>query len=226
MGFLHIPLNREVPISDLLSDMPATPKAIIRKGFSVLAKVPESAHSVLLKGALSAAERRPVNEEQLAKDLRITTEEATSAVTALGMFSALAAARSESAEKILEALVESGLVSVAEKSSLLRIAPKITQIAPQVSKAVTTQRLTDAVLPSFDAFEAVLDIRIGDEERGGFALPVAIAFLDTDAREHRLWFQLTRQNVEDLAKKLSQLLKRFKEAEDIIAKWPSSAGGA
>jgi hypothetical protein len=227
MGFLHIPLSGEIPLGELLSDMPARPKALIRKGFSVVAKLPESAHPALLKGTLTAAgQHKTLNEEQFAKELRISVEEATAAMAALGMFSALASARSETAEQLLQVMIDSDFVSSQDQSSLLRIVPKITQIKPEINKAVATNRLLSAVLPSFDDFEAVLDIRVGDEESGGFALPVAVAYLDTDARDQHLWFQLTREDVEKLQEKLNSLLKRFKEAEAIVAKWPSITGGA
>jgi hypothetical protein len=226
MGFLHIPLNREIPVVELLSDMPSVPKALIRKGFSVVARLPESAHSALLRSALDAAERKPVNDEELAKNLGISVEDATNAVAAVRMFSALASARGETAEELLEALVESDLVTAAQKPTLAKIVPKVMQVAPELNEAAARQRLTEAVLPSFKRFQAVLDIRIGNEDRGGFALPVAIAFLDTDTNNQRLWFQLTRQDVEDLLEKLNSILKRFKEAEELVARWPPLTGGS
>jgi len=228
MGHLHIPLSGEIPIKELLSDMPAAPKAILRKGFSVIAKLPESGHSVLLKRVLANAGRHsPVEEEQLAKDLGISVDEATGAVAALGMFSALASTtHGETVEQVLQGVIDSGLISVSEKPGFLRILPKVQQIKPELSKTVATRRLMDAVLPSFDDFEAVVDIRIGDHEKGGFAVPMAVALLDTDSRDQRLWFQLTKQDVETLIEKLNLVLKRFKEAEDLVAKLPPAAGGA
>lgn len=166
MGFLHIPLSGEVPLGDLFSEMPAVPKALIRSGFSVVARLPESAHPALLKGTVTATgQHNDLNEEQLARDLGITVEEATAAMAALGMLSALASARRETAEQLLQVMIDSGLASPADHASLQRIVPKVAQIKAEVGKAVATKRLLDAVLPSFDDFEAVLDIRVGDEER-------------------------------------------------------------
>ncbi|HLZ11775.1 MAG TPA: hypothetical protein VKP58_04250 [Candidatus Acidoferrum sp.] len=221
MGHLHIPLSGDVPIKDILSDMPAAPKALLRRGFSVVAKLPESAYSAILETVLTNAGRQSrAEEEQLAKDLNISVDEATSAVVSLAMFSALASTGKETVEQVLQGLLDSGLVSTAEKPALLRILPKVTQIKPELSKAVATRRLTDAVLPSFDDFEAVVDIRIGDQEKGGFAVPMAVALLDTDARDQKVWFQMTKQDVEILIEKLNQVLKRLKEAEELIAKFP------
>jgi hypothetical protein len=141
------------------------------------------------------------------------------------MFSALASSRKEPVEELLQAMIDAGVIAATDKPAILRIVPTVTEFKPAVKKAVNTQMLVNAVLPSFDEFQAVLDIRVGDEERGGFALPVAIAFLDTDSRDHRLWFQLTKKDVEGLIDQLNSLLKRFAEAEELIAKWPASAGG-
>jgi hypothetical protein len=228
MGHLHIPLSADIPIKELLSDMPAGPRALLRKGFSVIAKLPESGHSLLLKGVLANAGRHsPVEVDQLAKELGISVDEATGAVAALGMFSALASTtHGETDEQVLQGVVDSGLISASEKPGLLWILPKVQQFKPELSKTVATRRLMDAVLPSFEDFEAVVDIRIGDYEKGGFAVPMAVALLDTDTRDHRLWFQLTKQDVETLIERLNLVLKRFKEAEELVAKLPPAAGGA
>src|ERR1700737_2374651 len=103
MGALHIPLSGQLSLSDIFSQMPDAPKSLLRRGFSIVAKLPESAHSVLLKEAVGVASQRKTkrNEEQLAKTLNISVEEASSAIAALGMLSALASTRSESVEGLL-----------------------------------------------------------------------------------------------------------------------------
>lgn len=227
MGHLHIPLGGQIPIKEILSDMPPAPRALIKKGFSVVAKLPESAHSTLLKSVLASAEqRRPSGDEHLAKDLNIPVSEATAAMAALAMLSAIAFTSKATSQDVLQATIESGLISDAEKPALLRILPKLAEITPTIGKAVTRERLLNAVLPSFDDFDAELDIRIGGKEHAGLAVPVAVAFLDTDSRDQRLWFQLSKDDVEGLIEKLNLLLKRFKEAEELIAKFPSASGGA
>jgi hypothetical protein len=224
---IHIPLGGRVPVKEILSDMPHAAKAMVRNGFSVVAKLPESAHSVLLQSVLkSAGQRGTTDEEQLAKTLNIPVEEATGAVAALALFSALTSTGDETSENVLQGMIDSGLIADSIKPAMQRLLPKITQLKPSVTKAVTRQRLIDAVLPSFEDFDAEMDIRIGGKEHAGLAVPVAVALLDTDARDQRLWFQLTREDVESLIEKLNELLKRFKEAEDLIGKLPPTAGGA
>ncbi len=227
MAHIHIPLGGKIPIKEILSDMPHGAKAMVRNGFSVVAKLPESAHSVLLQSVLkSAGQRSTTNDEQLAKALNISVDEATGAVVALGLFSALTSTGDETPENVLQGMIDAGIISDAMKPAMQRLLPKIAQLKPSVTKAVTRQRLIDAVLPSFDDFDAELDIRIGGKEHAGLAVPVAIALLDTDARDQRLWFQLKKEDVENLIEKLNALLKRFKEAEDIIARLPPAGGGA
>lgn len=225
MSQLHIPLSSDIPVKDVLSDMPAAPKAFVKKGFSVIAKLPETAHAALLKSVIKTIKRNaPLgSDEQLARDLGISVEETTSAVASLGMFSSLiTSAEKETADEIFQAVVDSGLISASEKPSLQRIVPKITQAKPEISKAIATQRLLDAVLPSFNDLDVVLDIRIGDKEHGGLgmAIPMAVAYLDTDTRDQRLWFQLSKEDVESMIEKLNDLLKRFREAEELVAKFP------
>lgn len=206
--------------------MPASLKAIVQRGFSVVAKLPESAHPALMKTALVSAQRgETTNEEQLARDLRIPAGDATAVVSAMAMFSVLISFK-EPPERVLDALIASGLVSDLDKPALLRMVPRLVDLKPEVSKAVRTQRLVDAVLPSFDDFQAELDIRIGAKDDAGLAVPIAVALLDTDTRSQRLWFQLSREDVENLIEKLNALLKRFKQAEELLAKLPPTVGGS
>jgi hypothetical protein len=226
MAHIHIPLGGRIPIKEVLSEMPDSARAIVRNGFSVVAKLPESADPVLLQSVLeSAGQRGTTNEEQLAKALNISVHEATGAVAALGLFSALTSTGDEDPENVLQAMIEAGIISDSMKPAMQRLLPKIAQLKPSVTKAVTRQRLIDAVLPSFEEFDAELDIRIGGKEHAGLAVPVAVALLDTDARDQRLWFQLKKEDVESLIEKLNELLKRFKQAEDLIAKLPPAARG-
>jgi hypothetical protein len=227
MAHIHIPLGSRIPIREILSDMPQTAKAMVRNGFSVVANLPESAHSVFFQSVLkSAGQRGTTNEEQLAKSLAISVEDATGAVAAMGLFSALTSTGDENPENVLQGMIDAGLISDSMKPAVQRLLPKIAQLKPSVKKAVTRQRLIDAVLPSFEDFDAELDVRIGGKEHAGLAVPVAVALLDTDARDQRLWFQLTKEDVESLIEKLNELLKRFKDAEDFIAKLPPAAGGS
>jgi len=225
MASLHIPLTDQVSLRDLLATMPDTARSGIKRGFSIVATIPESAYPDLLKATLESAHQQRPKSEGLATKLNIKVGDATSAIAALAMFSSIAASRSETLEKLLQEMIDAGVIAAADKPSLVRILPAINNIQPELKKTFSTQMIANAVLPSFDGFEAVLDVRIGDLESGGFAAPVAIAFLDTDARDHRLWFQMTKEDVETLITQLNSLLTRFKEAEALIGKWPATSGG-
>jgi len=226
MAHIHIPLGGRIPIKEILSELPQSAKAVVRNGFSVVAKLPESAHSALLESVLkSAGHRGTTGEEQLAKTLNISVDDATGAVAALGLFSALTSTGNETPENVFQGMIDAGIISDSMKPAVQRLLPKIAQLKPSVAKSVTRQRLIDSVLPSFEDFDVELDIRIGGKEHAGLAVPVAIALLETDARDQRLWLQLKKEDVENLIEKLSELLKRFKDAEDLIAKLPPVAGG-
>jgi len=225
MSSIHIPLSGQVPLEELFAGIPAAPKLFIRRGFSVLASLPESARPILLGATVEAAGLRKNRDEvKLASTLGISPDDAAGVTGALGMLSALAASRSEKLEEILQAMISAGLVSAGEKSALMQFIPGLLEVMPAIKKAVAKQGIANAVLPSFDSFQAVLDIRLGDEDEGGYALPVAIAFLGTDSRDHRLWFQLTKADVESLVEELNALLKRFKIAEELAVKFTSIDG--
>ncbi len=226
MSYLHLPLTQQVQMDEVFSDMPAKAKAYIRGGFSVLAKVPESARPALLQAAVQATgQRKGQRDRELATALGLSLEESTSAVAALGMLSALASSRTEPPDRLVKAMVEAEIIAAPDTSTISGLIPAITDVSSDVRKAIGTRALANSVLPSFDAFEAVVDVRVGHEETAGLAVPVAIAYLGTDARERRLWFQLTKEDVEDLVKQLNSLLEDFKQAEEMIGRL-SSHGGA
>jgi hypothetical protein len=226
MGTYHIQLEGQTPLSKLFSEMPTPVREFIRGGFSVVASLPVSAHPHLLRAIMkSAQENRPASDQQLANSLNVSVEDATKATAAVGMFSAIASSRKETTEELLQGMIDSGIVSAPDKPALLLLVPAIKDIGPAIQTAISRTRLADAVLPSFEDFEVVLDIRLGDDEGVEVYIPVAIAFLKTDANDQRLWFQLTKSDVEGLIEELNSLLKKFKKADELATKLASSSGG-
>jgi hypothetical protein len=227
MGSLHIPLGNTLPISELFSEMPEAPKSRIRQGFSVFVTLSKQAQSLLLQAAIeSTGERKAKDDADLAKSLGVGIEDVRLALTSVGLLTAMAYSRTDDPAQILQAMAAATLIAPSDLQPLLQIVPSITELRPAIKQAISKRNLADAVLPSFDHLEAVLDIRIGDEEQGGFALPVAVAFIATDSKDHRLWFQFSKEDVENMIETLGSLLTRFKEAEALIAKWPSTTAGA
>jgi hypothetical protein len=149
-----------------------------------------------------------------------------SAVSALGMFTVITSARKELPELLFQVMVEAQLLSAGDKVALSSLYPSLTKITPAITDAMNRERLATSVLPSFEGFEAVIDVRIGGGKRAGIALPVAIALIDTDAAHERLWFQMKRKDVEALIEKLTVLLKKFKTAEEWAATWPGKGEDA
>ena len=173
----------------------------------------------------SAGERGTSGEEKLAVALGIGVEEATSAVAAVGMVSALLSSRDEAPEDLLKGMVDAQVISPADRAAVSRLIPALAEITPAVTTAVTKQMLMNAVLPSFRTLDLVLDVRLGNEDGFDYALPVAVAYLGTDASSQRLWFQMTKADVEGLLRQFEALLKKFNEAEGLVKRLFPKAGG-
>jgi hypothetical protein len=68
-------------------------------------------------------------------------------------------------------------------------------------------------------FDVTIDVRLRISDRSvKTGVPVAIVHIDTDAVNRELWLQLTRGDVEDTIKTLSQSLEDMKVAEEFILK--------
>jgi len=227
MATFHIPLGSDRSLGELFSAMPDGPKTVLKEGFSIVSRLQESTHATLVEQTLAIAGRGGGKvQPDLAKKMGLSTREASSAAAATGTLSALLSGRKEGTDEVIQALVSSGLLATSAVPSIQRLVPLLLENKQNFGQLLKEKYFSTAVLPSFDEFEAVLDIRIGDETEVGLAVPVAIAFLDTDANGQRLWFQLTKDDVEEMLRKLNSLLGRFKEAEAIAARIGQKSGGA
>jgi hypothetical protein len=197
-------------LSSTLADMPPPLKEFLKRGFSSISQMtPEALDKLrpLAKEAIQGPESVLSGEFP---SLGVDTERARVAVAAAAFLATLIGWGSP-AKEILD-----GLPTVLEQP-----------LAPQVISLISTfetesqelhslhqkYRLSKATLPSFSKLDVSVDVRIDFQKDGtSVTLPVAVAYLDTDAAHQDLWFQMTESQVSSLIEQLEKVRENLKRA--------------
>jgi hypothetical protein len=101
-------------------------------------------------------------------------------------------------------------------ATALSIAQAICNNREQISKAIQRARLGGAVLPSLRKFEVATDFRVQvvkNELKMG--VPLVVVHIDTDADGQEVWLQLSRLDVDDIIKKLTNCLDDMAVADKL-----------
>jgi len=105
-----------------------------------------------------------------------------------------------------------------DEASARAIARDLCDVRGELETSLQTRKISGAVLPSFVELETVLDVRLKfDKGILEAYAPVIVAYLNTDARQHRMWFQMTKGDVESLIRQLSDTLLEIEAAETLMA---------
>lgn len=206
---------RALGLSRALSDIPPPFKSLLRRGCLAIAQMsPEALDRLvpLTKDFIQGPEA--ILSDKL-PDLGMDAENTGAAVSAAGVLASLVAGGAR-IEDILDALP-----AVLEEPVGSRLSALVNKLEKEVQDQdlrplLRKRRLSEATLPSLSKLETSVDVRIDfEKDTTPIMVPVAIAFLDTDAVHHRLWFQMTENQVEDLIKQLEKLRENLKRAAGI-----------
>ena len=197
-------------LSSTLTGMPPPLKEIVKRGFSSISQMtPEALDKLrpLAKEALQGPESALSGEFP---SLGIDAESVRFAVAAAGFLTTLVAGGS-SVKEILDTLP-----TVLEEPLAPQVVSLINTFGTETQELRSLYqkfRLSHATLPSFRKLEVSVDVRVDFQEDGtSIALPVAIAYLDTDATHQELWFQMSESQVSSLIEQLEKVRENLKRA--------------
>jgi hypothetical protein len=84
-------------------------------------------------------------------------------------------------------------------------------------RAMARTRLANAVLPSLVHFELTVDLRIRFEDgKAQEFVPVALAYIDTDAENKEFWFQISRADINMILAKLNNCAREMDLGEELL----------
>ena len=139
-------------------------------------------------------------------------EQATRDVLYLGFFLSGLVQRSESAETILSASTQVGILPDVSSTDLVTFFDGIRAQIPELSR----QHIAEHTLASFDYMDVSVDVRLGVVDGTvKLAVPVVIARLETDL-EDTISFQMSKAQLQGLLNTLRQAIKEIEIAEEWI----------
>jgi hypothetical protein len=215
MGSFQLHFPSRGTAQEVFADMPGEIRRYIRDGFGVLSKLPEQKFEEIRRVTLDAVEAGgSVGEADLAARLDISRTDARSLLAATSLFATFILSRDEKLVQLVASAVEAKLIGPDDAPVALVFYEAVERDRAKLKEAVERSRFSSSVLPSLLEFEATVDLRLGfDKGRLDFATPIALVHLDTDAQGQEVWLQLTKRQVERVAKELQDVLRKMEEAE-------------
>ncbi|HEX5281772.1 MAG TPA: hypothetical protein VFW28_16960 [Micropepsaceae bacterium] len=201
-----------------LAGYPPSALAYFNAGFIAASKLTDSTRNAVLLELLANFRRgrRQVTGINLRSVTGVGVRESGQIASAFSLVVGLLSESEATPEEFVE--VANGIVFDREQEgSALSIAKLVCAHRNEIAPALELARVSGLVLPSLDEVELAVDVRVSwSEGQIKGAVPVVIAHLDTDGMGQEIWFQMTRSDVEDMIKKLSESLQQMQAAESLM----------
>jgi hypothetical protein len=207
-------------MSEAIASIPDHIKPMIASGFRIASIMPLEKSEKLLKLAIQDYIDRT---DTLSKDGReiefdLPRAEYWRAASALIPLVGILLEGEGQAHEFVDAAKSANLVDEESRARILSLAEAVVADRGRSSQIERQVRLGAAVLPSFDKIEYVTDIRVRITDGKIESIPVAILYLQTDAEDERLWFQLTKRQLQVLLDMLKQAESDMSVVEAAAAK--------
>jgi hypothetical protein len=214
MGSFNITIPRsERPFAEIVSRVPRVFRDQAEKGFVVLAEVGKQHYAEILKAVVIALESKKAPLENLEKYLNLSKND-LSALFAAAMLTVPILGEGGNAEEFISTAVKVGLLT---QNLVPKIQPFIDTVVAeraQIGRAIRRAALPALVLPFLSNFEVAVDLRMGFEQEAVVdAVSVAVVHIDTDVNGKEIWFQASKQQMEELKSDIEDAIKRMDTAE-------------
>jgi hypothetical protein len=216
-------IDPSLPVSQAFEMLPGAFRIFLKEAFSRLAKVVTAGKLAELESLASSedATNTPLSRsaaKAAAVQLGVGIEEVpgifASATFCVGI---LVAQKRTTADELVSAGIEAGLIAPSDRSSVHRFAESIIANRGSIADTGKRHRLVQALLPSLTSFSCLVDLRpsfTDDASAINFCVPVVIGHLVNDSTED-VWIQMSRAQVERLILDMQEVLRKV----DVLEKW-------
>jgi hypothetical protein len=206
--------------SSFFDNVPDRVRPVLAEAFHQLPRLNDAQLEILADITLDAfAKQSAAPPEDAGARLGISDDDAWGLVTT-GSTIVPGIVSETSVDSVVATLEREKLVTSAEVPSVQKLVRLLQQRSAEFQKLLRVQRVTNAVLPSFKSISTTVDVRLHfEDDKIVDTAPVAVAFLATDATHERLWFQLSKAQLETLITDLQGALKQLSAAEE----WSTTA---
>lgn len=223
MAYVHIPTRGEGTSAEVFKSVPAHVKGYLQEGLKTFGGLPETGQDEVLKFAKEAVRSAPgrygFSTKALATGLGLS-EEAANAVFAfvsLALFVLSAPTTpSNTAEGFVKAGVDAGVIGDDLKEVAAKVANQAVADRESVRISASRASLANKTLPTLVDFDASIDMRLAFDKSQQIkdAVPVAVMRVADDLDE-QMTFQMTRQQLETMARDLQQMVRQFEQADKV-----------
>jgi len=198
--------------------MPASVRRYLVTGLNVLAKLDTSKVASLIPLALSTYTADVPSDrefDRLAKEFGINRNQVPEFLGAINLITSVLSERPESAEDFVKEAKNAGLVGEENLQNVKQFAELAIANRDIIKKQIDQEEVASEVLPTFTYFETTIDVRLTFSEEGRIerTMPVALVHIDTDSREHEIWFQMSRSQAERVIEDLRAIVSKLQTAE-------------
>ena len=114
----------------------------------------------------------------------------------------------------MSALVSANMLAEKDRPATEAVLTHFQAEQAKIKGAFRRVAVTNSVLPTLDEFEVVVDVRMSfDRGSVAFAVPMAVAHIDTDVPHEELWVQMSKARLKTLVKDLTKALEQLEQAE-------------
>jgi hypothetical protein len=214
MGSLTFTIPRfERPIPEILSRIPRPFREQAEKGFVVLADVGQHNYAEILQAVIFTLESKKPPLAELEKSLKLPMNDLGS-LFAASMLMVPILADGANADDFVSSAVKGGLIG---ENLVPKIRPFVDTVMAQrvqIERAIRRATLPAQVLPHISDVEIVVDLRVAFEEQAVIeAVPVAIVHIDTDVDGKEIWFQSSKQQMQQLKSDIDEAIKKMEVAD-------------
>jgi hypothetical protein len=215
MGSFRFPPMTSLPLQQALAEIPAHMRSQLEEGFRTIAALDRSQIDALARtvadhiGALGE-----VDTDQLASELGLDEDSLSSAITATSMTVAFISSWKETPDELVSGLIKASFLRDTDRSTLTHFVETISSKRTEIKKALNLRSLAEETLPAFRDFDTSIDMRLDfRKDQIETAVPVLLVHLRTDLPQERLFFQMTKSDVQQLVEQLKRTLLQLESAE-------------
>jgi len=207
-------------LEDIFTDTPDSIRTFFRRGFAVLSKLSPERYGELIAVAaenLPASHLAPNVPAEIASAMGVTKPEAMALLGVATLLTSTFTQRQELPEDLIGVLQKAGILESAHIPATRAFSELVLRDRDSLTMTLERARIGVEILPSFQQLSTTTDVRLALKKgRISLAVPIIVAGLATDANK-RLWFQLTKKQLEGLIAQLQDAKRDLESAEQWIA---------
>ncbi len=214
MGSFNISIPRSGrSLAETLGRLPPAFKDQAQNGFVVLAGLHPQHFAAILTSVIGALESKRAPLEYLERNLSLPPSE-LGALFAAAMLMVPILAEVGKADEFVELAVKTELLPRDLAGKIQPFIDAVVLQRSQIQRAIRRAELQTQALPSLTRMELAIDLRVAfDDDHVTDAVPVVVIYVATDADGGEIWFQASKQQMQDLKNDVDEAIRKMDIAE-------------